>query len=195
MDITKWNSETYKDITAKDVCEVLTGVNLINGNNNEFIIKVRDEFDTSLGLQKIFYAIIVQKDFWKVIIHIKNEKFVDYSYEIATIYKFINSEQYGNFGLPIDRRDMEALVKSYTPTHEQMDLNLFTMSGYYVGGWNDRWEWTNLSILPTHELYLLYIYMKYDPDIIQKYNTAGALNWFINAKAISLIHPEWMIEE
>lgn len=195
MNIDKWNSETYSSITGKDICLIIKNTDkFIKYDTSGFLNYIRDNFDKNLSLQKVFYSILVEKDFHKICMHVELENLWNYTHRLFSLYKELNPDQYNNFGLPIDRSDMEKLVRSYWPSYQQMDLTIFKISGYYVGGFNDKWEWGSLDLLPTYELYLMYVYMKYDYHIIEKYNIdpSEMKDWFINTKSISLLKPEWM---
>ena len=58
----------------------------------------------------------------------------------------------------LDKKGLVALVKGYVPHYDVMNHALVTMTGHYIGGFHDRWEWDNESLEKLTEKNLFKLY-------------------------------------
>lgn len=189
-----WNKDTYQNITPNDIYEMLNDDKcsiLYKGQIQEICYK----FSSSVELQRVFYCVLVDADFYKTIISINLGNLHRYRKIIGNLFKRLYPDQYNNFGLPIDRKDLELIVNSKGPSYSQINLDYFQMAGRYIGGICEKWEYENLDIFPTFDLYYLYILTKYK-DIAEEradeINSKLTLEWFTTTQNISLLELEFL---
>lgn len=60
--------------------------------------------------------------------------------------------------IDLDSKDLLNLVHGITPSYNVFENSLVRKCGYYIGGFVDKWEWSDIALsdLSESELYKLY---------------------------------------